>query len=138
MSLLQLALLFHQNRSSWSRLAAVNRLRTHACATLATIKRNTNKFDEPCMIDISRCCYDEVAVRKLACVITDRDFVIESRNSFGRAFDWTAERLVRKVSGIEEFAQEFVRRVHDHLHLFEDHLLLAFQVFLLKTRVRHD
>ena len=66
---------------------------------------------------------------------TDRRLVIESRNSFPRAFYRASEWLIGEISGIEKLAEQFVRRVLDHLHLFEDDFLLAFQVFLLKTRV---
>ena len=90
------------------------------------------------MIDVSRCGYDEIAVGKLARVKTDGGFVIESRNGFSRAFDRTSERLIREISRVEEFAEQLVRRVLDHLHLFEDDFLLAFEVFLFKTRVRNE
>jgi hypothetical protein len=43
-----------------------------------------------------------------------------------------------EVSRVEELAEQLVRRVLDHLHLFEDDFLLAFEVFLLKTRVRNQ
>ena len=39
---------------------------------------------------------------------------------------------------VEEFAEEFVRRIFDHLHFFEDDFLFAFEVFLLETRVRNE
>ena len=61
--------------------------------------------------------------------------MIESGDGFSGAFDRSSERMIREVSGVEEFAQQFVGRVLDHLHLFEDDLLLAFQVFLVEPRV---
>jgi hypothetical protein len=87
------------------------------------------------MMDISGCGYDEIVIRKLTGVKTDSRFVIEGGYCFPRAFDRTAKRLIREVSRVEEFSEEFVRRVLDHFHLFEDNLLLAFQVFLFETRV---
>ena len=43
--------------------------------------------------------------------------------------------MVWEVGRVEEFAQEFVGRVLDHLHLFYDDLLLALQIFAVKARV---
>src|SRR6185369_2509110 len=91
---------------------------------------------EPGMIDIPCCGHDEVAVGKLTRVISNSRFVIESRNSFASSFDRASERLVWEVRGIEEFTEKFVGRVLDHLHLFEDNFLLAFEVLLLKSRMR--
>ena len=87
---------------SW--FAGVERLRKHTGAALAAVKGNANKFDEARMIDISRCGHDEIAVLKLARVVADSGFVIEVRYGFGCAFDWTTERLIRKVSSVEKFA----------------------------------
>ena len=46
--------------------------------------------------------------------------------------------MAGEVSGVEEFAQQFVGRVLDHLHLFEDHFLLAIQIVLVEARVREE
>ena len=81
---------------------------------------------------------DEVTKRKLARVKSERSFVIERRNCFSCAFDRSPERLIRKVRGVEEFAEQLVRRVLDHLHLFEDDFLFPFEVFLVETRARNE
>src|ERR1043166_1064195 len=127
MSLFEFVLLREQDRRRGSRLARVKRLRSNTGATLAPIERSANEFYEPVVIDGSSRSHDEIAVRELASVKTHGSFVIESRNCFSCALDRTAKRLIREVSGVEELAEELVRRVFDHLHLFEDHLLLAFQ-----------
>src|SRR5688500_17419338 len=64
--------------------------------------------------------------------------MIEGRYCFSRAFNRTAKRLIGKISRVEELAQEFVRGVLDHFHLFEDYLLLAFEVFLFEARMRNE
>jgi hypothetical protein len=87
------------------------------------------------MVNVSGCGYDEVAVRKLARMKRDGSFVIEGGNRFSRAFDRAPERLIREIRGVEEFAEKLVRRVLDHLHLFENDFLLTFEIFLFKTRV---
>ena len=71
-------------------------------------------------------------------MISDGDFVVETRNRFSRSLDGASERLVREVGGVEELAQQLIGRILDHLHLFEDDFLLPFEVFLLKTRVRNE
>src|SRR5689334_19361823 len=138
MRLFEFVLLLDQNwrRRSWS--AGIDCLRSYTRATLATIKSNANQFEQTTVIDVSSRSHDEVAVRKLAGVKPDGGLVIESRHCISRAFNRAAERLVRKVSRVEKFAAEFVGRVLDHLHLFEDYLLRAFEVFLVKARVRNQ
>ena len=44
--------------------------------------------------------------------------------------------MVREISGVKNLAQKLVGRVLDHLHLFDDDLLLALQIFARKSRVR--
>src|SRR6266498_89543 len=46
--------------------------------------------------------------------------------------------MAGEISGIEEFPQQFVRSVLNHFHLFEDNLLLAFQIILVKARVGEE
>src|SRR6185369_4497672 len=87
---------------------------------------------------ISRRSDDEIVVIKLACMKTDGSFVIESRDGFPRAFDRPAERLIGEISSVEKLSEQLVRRVLDHFHLFEDAFLLAFEVFLVKARVRNE
>jgi hypothetical protein len=136
--LFEFALLFDQNRRRWSRLEGLNCLWSYSRATFATVKRDADQFDQALVIDIPRGRDDQICVRELARVEPDGDFVIESRNGFPRAFDRPSERLVGKVSSVEKLSEQFVRRVLDHLHLFEDDFLLAFEVFLFKTRVRNE
>src|SRR5437868_11870620 len=42
--------------------------------------------------------------------------------------------MTGEVSGAEKLAQEFVGRVFDHLHLFDNNALLTLKVFALKAR----
>src|SRR6185369_5429726 len=135
MRLFEFAFLFDQNRSGRTRFARLECLRPHRRATLTTVKRSADQFKQTCVIHVSGRCYDEIVVRKLARVKTYRSLVVESRNSLPRTFDWTAEWLVREIRRVEELSEELVRRVLDHLHLFEDYFLFAFEVFLVKTRV---
>ena len=43
--------------------------------------------------------------------------------------------MTGKVGSVEKFGQKFVRRVPDHLHLFDDHTLLAGQIVGVETRI---
>ena len=43
-----------------------------------------------------------------------------------------------KVCGVEEFTQKLVGRVFNHFHLFENYLLLPFQISLVKPGVRQE
>jgi dihydroneopterin aldolase len=113
-------------------------LRSYSGATFATVKRSANEFYETLVVDVPSRSYDEIAVRKLASVKTDGGFVIEGRHSVSRAFNRATERLIRKIGSVEKFAEELIGRVLDHFHLFEDYLLFAFEVFLVKTRVRNE
>jgi len=115
-----------EDRRRRSRSAGINCLRSNSGATFATIKSNADEFDQTIVIDVSSRSYDEIAVGKLAGMKPDRGFVIESRHCFARAFNRAAERLIREIGRVEEFAEEFVGRVLDHFHLFEDYFLLAF------------
>src|SRR5215213_2125770 len=134
MGLFEFVLLLNQDRGCGSRSAGINCLRSKTGATFATIKSNADQFHQTIVIDVSSRCYYEIAVGKLAGMKPDGRFVIEGRHCFARAFNWAAERLIWEVGRVEEFAEELVGRVLDHFHLFEDNLLLTFQVFLLKTR----
>ena len=136
--LFELALLFDQYRRRWSRFAVLECLRSHGAAAFTTVERFTDEFDQTLVIDISRGCDNEIVVVELARVKTDGSFVIERRNSFPRAFDRATERLIREIGRVEKLSEQLVRRVLDHFHLFEDDFLLAFQVFLFKTRVRNE
>ena len=89
-------------------------------------------------MDVSCGCDDEVIVGKLARVKADGDFVVETGYGFPRAFDWTPERLIGEISRIEKFSQELVGGVLDHFHLFENHFLLAFEIFLFETGMRNE
>ena len=108
---------------------------SRAGAAFTTIKRDRNQFNQAPVVDVSRRSHDEVAVGKLTRVKTDGCLVIELRHGLPRAFDGSSERMIGEICRIEQLAKEFVRRVLDHLHLFEDDFLFPFQVFLLKTRV---
>src|ERR1700752_5430733 len=108
MRLFELAFLFDQNRSCRTRFAWRNRLWPHGGATFTTVKRGANQLKQTLMIDVSGRGYDEIAVGKLACMKADGGFVIESRNCFPRAFDWTAEWLGWGVSRGEEVSGEIV------------------------------
>src|SRR5689334_17288284 len=103
MCLFELTLLFDQDRRCRTRAATIDRTRSRGCATLAAVERSAHELDQTIMIDVSRRSDDEVAVRELLRVKSDRGFVIKSRNGFARAFDRAPERLVRKVSSVEEF-----------------------------------
>jgi hypothetical protein len=136
--LFELTLLFDQNGCCRSWLAGLESLWPHAGAAFTTIKRSPNELDETCMLNVPGRGDDEIVVIELARVKTNGRFVIESRNGFPCAFDWPAERLIRKVSSVENLPEQLVGRVLDHFHLFEDDFLLAFEVFLFKTWVRNE
>lgn len=138
MRLFELALLFYQNRRGRARFAVFKCLRTYCRTTFTTIEGSANQLDQTLVIDISCRGDDQVIVIKLARVITDSRFVIESRYGFPRAFDRAAERLIGEVSRVKKLSEQLVRRVLDHFHLFEDDFLLAFEVFLFKTGVRNE
>src|SRR6185295_10761428 len=91
MRLFEFAFLFDQNGRRRARSARLNCLRPHSCATFTTVKGSADQLEQSCVIDVSGRRYDEIAVGKLARVEADGRFVVESRNSFSRAFDWTAE-----------------------------------------------
>jgi hypothetical protein len=111
---------------------------SRAGAAFTTIKRYRNQFNQTSVVDVSRRSHDEVAVGKLARMKTNGCLVIERRDRLPRAFDGSSKRMIGEICRIEQFAKKFVRRVLDHLHLFEDDFLFPFQVFLLKTRVRNQ
>ena len=77
------------------------------------------------MNDISGGDDDEVARSELARVKVGGLLLIKRGDGFFSAFDGSSQRMIGKVSGVKEFAQKFVGRVFDHLHLFDDDLLLA-------------
>ena len=62
---------------------------------------------------------------KFASVKRRGSLAIEGRNRLGGTFDGPTQRLSRKVGSVEKLGQQFVRRVLDHLDLFEDDLLLS-------------
>src|SRR5689334_14519381 len=98
MRLFEFALLFDENRRGWSRFAGFKSLRPNARSTFTTIKRLPDKLYQSLVIDISRRRDDEIVVIELARVITNRDFVIESRDGFSCALDRPAERLIGEIS----------------------------------------
>src|SRR5262249_25948969 len=110
----------------------------NTCATLTTVKGSRDEFKQTIVVDVSRGCDDEIAVRELAGMKSDGCLVIEGGNCFACPFDWPSKRVIRKVGSIEEFAQKFVGGVLDHLHLFENHFLLPLEVFLIEPRAGHE
>ena len=64
--------------------------------------------------------------------------LVETRDAVGRAEDRPAERMTVPVGFGEELVHQIVRRVLDHLDLFEDDLLLALDVFRGEHRARDE
>ena len=66
-----------------------------------------------------------------------RDRTIECRHCLFRAFDRAAERMIWKVRRVKQLSQQLVRRIFDHLHFFDDDLLLFHQIVFIESRVHH-
>src|SRR5207253_3267632 len=73
--------------------------------------------------------------RVLARVIASGLLAVEGRNRSFRPFNRATQWMIWKVGCVEKLAQEFVWRVFDHLHLFDDDALLALKVFINEARV---
>src|SRR5436305_15281832 len=100
----------------------------------AAIEGARSHLDETLMPDVSRGGDDKIVRAKLARVEFFRLIFVERRDGCGSAFDGATQCVVWKVCGVEEFAQEFVWRVLDHLHLFKNDFLLTLQIFTVKAR----
>ena len=87
------------------------------------------------MIHIPRCCDYEIGIREFSRMKCQSRLVIKSRNGFACSLNRTAQGLIREISGIKEFSEQFVGRILDHFHFFEDYSLFALQIFLVKTRM---
>ena len=61
--------------------------------------------------------------------------LVERADALRRAEDRTAERMVAPEAFREDLVDQIVGRVLDHLDLFEDHLLLALDVFFGEQRI---
>src|SRR5258705_1762414 len=139
MSLLELTFLFYQDRGSRPRRAVNCRFNySRSYASLTTIKRCSNQFQETRMFHIPCGGHDKVIVRELACMKRHSGLVIERRNRFPRAFYRAPQRMIREISSIKQFSEQFVWRILNHLHFFKDNHLLALQVILVKTGVSND
>src|SRR5436305_2132924 len=104
----------------------------------AAIEGARSHLDETLMLDLSGGGDDKIVRAKLARVEFFCLIFVERRDGCGSAFDGAAQCVVWKVCGVEEFAQEFVGRVLDHLHLFKNDFLLTLQIFTVKSRAgRH-
>ena len=63
-------------------------------------------------------------------------FLVKRRNCLRCTFDGTSQRMIGEVGRVESFSQEFVGRVFDHLHLFDDHFPLTLEIFFVKARTQ--
>src|SRR6266498_2224422 len=64
-----------------------------------------------------------------------RCVMIKRRNSLLGSLNWATKGLVGEIRRIEQFSEQFIRGILNHLHLFEDDLLFALQILLIKPRV---
>src|SRR6185312_5816751 len=90
---------------------------------------------QPRVVNIAGRCHYEVMRHEFTRMKGGSCLAIESCDRFSGAFDWPPQSMRRKVSGVEKLRQQFIRRVFDHLDLFENYLLLALQIAVVKTRV---
>jgi hypothetical protein len=102
---------------------------------LAIAEHFLNQVCKLMMVDITGRGDYQVSRREIFRVKIDCLGLIERRNRHHSPFDWPAQRMIGKISGVEEFGKQLVRRVFDHLHFFDDHLLFLNQIAGLKTRV---
>src|SRR5258706_4455443 len=87
------------------------------------------------MLDISR--HGDHQIRGVVniFVIFLRDHMVEALDRCRHSGDVEAKRMAWKESLAKDLAQIFLRRVLYHLHLLDDHTLLAFQVSLFESRI---
>jgi hypothetical protein len=90
------------------------------------------------VIDVADRHHDEVAGDVGVVEVAFENVVVEGGDALGRAEDRAPERVAVPVRLREDLVHEIVRRVLDHLDLFEDDLLLAGDVLRRKDRVRHQ
>src|SRR6185369_11931810 len=105
MSLLEFAFLFDQNWRRWTWPATCYRSWSSTGSAFTSIERSSNQIEQTLVMHVAGCGYDQVAIRKLASVKCNRCLVIKRGDCCLCPFDWPAERLIRKVSCIEELAE---------------------------------
>ena len=89
-------------------------------------------------IDVPRGRDDEIARGIRPAEIGAQRRGVEPLHRLGRAENRTPERMFGPEAGGEDFVNEVVRRVLDHLDLFEDDVLLAPDVAVVERRIQQQ
>ena len=80
----------------------------------------------------------KIAANEILRVKIGSDRSIERRYRLCGTLDRPAQRMIRKVRCMKQLRQQLVRCVFDHLHFFDDHLLLFNQIVFIKARIRQE
>ena len=97
-----------------------------------------DQLPEPIVLHVSGRRHDEVAGHIGPSKVLAKRLLGERPNRLAGAKNGSAERVALPEMLGEQLVHQVVGRVLDHLDLFDDHLFLALDVFLVKRRVEHD